>query len=89
MRDGTLERADAILWATGFRADICHLAPLHLRTASGGVRVENGWSTDEPRLFLIGYGPSLSTVGPTAPGATPCARSSPRSARFTPRVRPP
>lgn len=68
MPDGALDRADAILWATGFRADIRHLAPLHLRTASGGVRVENGRSIDEPRLFLIGYGPSQSTVGANRAG---------------------
>ncbi len=68
MPDGTLERADAILWATGFRPDIRHLAPLGLRTPSGGIRVEGGRSLDEPRLFLIGYGPSQSTVGANRAG---------------------
>lgn len=68
MPDGRLEGADAILWATGFRADIPHLAPLGLRTAAGGVRVANGRSVDEPRLFLIGYGPSQSTVGANRAG---------------------
>ncbi|MFS0714380.1 NAD(P)-binding domain-containing protein [Microbacterium sp. 2P01SA-2] len=68
MPDGRLERADAILWATGFRADIPHLAPLGLRTAAGGIRVANGRAIDEPRLFLIGYGPSQSTVGANRAG---------------------
>ncbi|MFK4113902.1 NAD(P)-binding domain-containing protein [Microbacterium sp. NPDC006705] len=68
MPDGGLERTDAILWATGFRADIPHLAPLGLRTAAGGIRVANGRSVDEPRLFLIGYGPSQSTVGANRAG---------------------
>ncbi len=68
MPDGTFEPADAILWATGFRADIAHLAPLGLRTAAGGIRVENGRALDEPRLFLIGYGPSQSTVGANRAG---------------------
>ncbi len=68
MPDGTLERADVILWATGFRADIAHLAPLGLRTAAGGIRVANGRAIDEPRLFLIGYGPSQSTVGANRAG---------------------
>ncbi|MCZ4067012.1 NAD(P)-binding domain-containing protein [Microbacterium sp. H37-C3] len=68
MPDGRLEGADAILWATGFRADIPHLAPLSLRTAAGGIRVANGRSVDEPRLFLIGYGPSQSTVGANRAG---------------------
>lgn len=63
MPDGSFEPADVILWATGFRADIAHLAPLGLRTPAGGIRVANGRSLDEPRLFLIGYGPSQSTVG--------------------------
>ncbi|MBF4562965.1 NAD(P)/FAD-dependent oxidoreductase [Microbacterium sp. VKM Ac-2870] len=68
MPDGTFEPADVILWATGFRADIAHLAPLGLRTAAGGVRVANGRALDEPRLFLIGYGPSQSTVGANRAG---------------------
>lgn len=66
--DGGFERVDAIVWATGFRAAISHLAPLKLRTPAGGVRVANGRSIDEPRLFLIGYGPSQSTVGANRAG---------------------
>ena len=68
MPDGSFEPADAILWATGFRPALDHLAPLRLRTPEGGVRVENGRSIDEPRLFLIGYGPSQSTVGANRAG---------------------
>lgn len=68
MPDGSFEPADVILWATGFRADIAHLAPLGLRTEAGGIRVANGRAIDEPRLFLIGYGPSQSTVGANRAG---------------------
>jgi cation diffusion facilitator CzcD-associated flavoprotein CzcO len=68
MPDGSFEPADAILWATGFRPALGHLAPLHLRTPDGGIRVANGRSIDEPRLFLIGYGPSQSTVGANRAG---------------------
>lgn len=68
MPDGSFEPADVILWATGFRADIAHLAPLGLRTAAGGIRVANGRALDDPRLFLIGYGPSQSTVGANRAG---------------------
>ncbi|WP_040167015.1 FAD-dependent oxidoreductase [Microbacterium gorillae] len=68
MPDGTLHAADVILWATGFRPAIAHLAPLGLRTPAGGLRVENGRSIDEPRLFLIGYGPSQSTIGANRAG---------------------
>lgn len=68
MPDGSFERADAILWATGFRAEIRHLAPLGVRTAEGGIRVERGRSIDEPRLFVIGYGSSQSTIGANRAG---------------------
>jgi cation diffusion facilitator CzcD-associated flavoprotein CzcO len=60
--------ADAVIWATGFRADLRHLAPLHLRTEAGGVVVEDGRSSAEPRLFLAGYGPQASTIGANRAG---------------------
>jgi hypothetical protein len=68
MPDGSFEPADVILWATGFRAELAHLAPLQLRTPERGLRVRNGRSLDEPRLFVIGYGPSQSTVGANRAG---------------------
>ena len=68
MPDGSFELADVILWATGFRAELTHLAPLGLRTPEGGIRVANGRSIDEPRLFVIGYGASQSTVGANRAG---------------------
>ncbi|MGC5048293.1 NAD(P)-binding domain-containing protein [Micrococcus porci] len=66
--DGRIEEVDVILWATGFRPAIRHLAPLGLRTPAGGIRAERGRATDEPHLFLIGYGPSQSTVGANRAG---------------------
>ncbi len=68
MPDGEFVAADAILWATGFRPALDHLSPLRLRTPEGGIRVADGRSIDEPRLFLIGYGPSQSTVGANRAG---------------------
>ncbi|MFE7844692.1 FAD-dependent oxidoreductase [Microbacterium sp. NPDC057407] len=68
MPDGTFVAADVILWATGFRPALDHLAPLRLRTSAGGIRVAQGRALDEPRLFLIGYGPSQSTVGANRAG---------------------
>jgi len=68
MPDGSFLAADVILWATGFRAAIDHLAPLRLRTPLGGIRVADSRAIDEPRLFLIGYGPSQSTVGANRAG---------------------
>ncbi|MBT2502774.1 NAD(P)-binding domain-containing protein [Curtobacterium sp. ISL-83] len=66
--EGEHVHADAIIWATGFRADLRHLAPLHLRTGSGGVAVVGGRAVDEPRLFLAGYGPQASTIGANRAG---------------------
>ncbi|WP_288833109.1 NAD(P)-binding domain-containing protein [uncultured Corynebacterium sp.] len=68
MPGGSFEPADVILWATGYRPALRHLAPLGLRTAAGGYRVAASRSLDEPRLFLIGYGPSQSTVGANRAG---------------------
>src|SRR5690606_8102832 len=34
--DGTFQRADVILWCTGFRSALDHLAPLMLRSPDGG-----------------------------------------------------
>lgn len=68
MPDGSLIAADVMLWATGFRPAVDHLAPLKLRTPAGGFRVADTRSLDEPRLFLIGYGPSQSTVGANRAG---------------------
>lgn len=68
MPDGSLVEADAILWATGFKPALGHLDALGLTTPAGGIRVERGRSLDDPRLFVIGYGPSQSTVGANRAG---------------------
>lgn len=61
--DGRQVRADVILWCTGFRAALDHLAPLQLREPGGGIRMDGTRSVREPRLHPIGYGPSASTIG--------------------------
>ncbi len=66
--DGTSMHADAILWATGFRAAIGHLAPLHLRAPGGGIRMDGTHVAGEPRIHLVGYGPSASTIGANRAG---------------------
>lgn len=60
--------ADVILWATGFRPAIDHLAPLRLRAPGGGIRVEDTRAVADPRVHLVGYGPSASTVGANRAG---------------------
>ncbi len=66
--DGRFVRADVILWATGFRAAVQHLAPLHLRGPGGGIRMDGTHVAGEPRVHLVGYGPSASTVGANRAG---------------------
>jgi cation diffusion facilitator CzcD-associated flavoprotein CzcO len=60
--------ADVVLWATGFRAALDHLAPLHLRTSGGGVVMDGTRVVAEPLLHLVGYGPSASTIGANRAG---------------------
>ncbi|MFE3166347.1 NAD(P)-binding domain-containing protein [Streptomyces sp. NPDC059224] len=66
--DGSRVEADVILWATGFRAALDHLTPLRLREPGGGIRVEGTRSVVDPRVHLVGYGPSASTIGANRAG---------------------
>lgn len=66
--DGTFTPVDAILWATGFKADLRHLDPLHLRNELGGIAMDGTRTAVEPRVHLIGFGPSQSTVGANRAG---------------------
>lgn len=64
--DGSSECVDVILWCTGFRSALDHLAPLHLRGEGGGIEMDGRLATrvaGEHRLHLVGYGPSASTIG--------------------------
>ncbi|MFB7743845.1 NAD(P)-binding domain-containing protein [Streptomyces sp. NPDC056132] len=66
--DGRSVEADVILWATGFRPVIDHLAPLRLREAGGGIRLEGTRAARDERVHLVGYGPSASTIGANRAG---------------------
>lgn len=67
--DGRELAADVILWATGFRAALDHLAPLRLREPGGGIRLDGTTRVaKDPRIHLIGYGPSASTIGANRAG---------------------
>ncbi|HEY6738450.1 MAG TPA: NAD(P)-binding domain-containing protein [Actinopolymorphaceae bacterium] len=68
--DGGYAHADAIVWATGYRPVIDHLAPLRLREPGGGIRLDGTRAVREPRLHLVGYGPSASTIGANRAGRT-------------------
>ncbi|WP_425860447.1 FAD-dependent oxidoreductase [Arthrobacter sp. TWP1-1] len=60
--------ADSILWATGFRAAMDHLAPLKLREPGGGIVMDGVKVAREPRLIMVGYGASASTLGANRAG---------------------
>jgi len=70
--DGSTLDVDVILWCTGFRSALDHLAPLQLREASGGITMTGRLATQvaaDPRIHLVGYGPSASTIGANRAGA--------------------
>jgi len=70
--DGSEAAVDVILWCTGFRSSLDHLAPLNLREPGGGIVMTGRLATQvarDPRVHLVGYGPSASTVGANRAGA--------------------
>lgn len=70
--DGTEQQADVILWCTGFRSSLDHLAPLMLREDTDGITMAGRLATEvkrNPRIHLVGYGPSASTIGANRAGA--------------------
>ena len=66
--DGSKTACDAIVWATGFRPSLSHLAGLGVVNERGGVAVDGTQVSGEPMLHLIGFGPSQSTVGANRAG---------------------
>jgi hypothetical protein len=70
--DGRELGVDVILWCTGFRSSLDHLAPLLPREPGGGITMNGRLATQvakEPRVHLVGYGPSASTIGANRAGA--------------------
>ena len=70
--DGTFLRVDVILWCTGFRSSLDHLAPLMLREPGSGITMTGKLATQvamDPRVHLVGYGPSASTICANRAGA--------------------
>lgn len=68
LADGGFLGVDVILWATGFRAELEHLAPLHLRGPGGGIAMTGTQVSADPRIHLVGYGASSSTIGANRAG---------------------
>ena len=69
--DGREQSFDVILWCTGFRSSLDHLAPLQLRNSEGGILMTGRLATQvaaDARIHLDGYGPSASTIGANRAG---------------------
>jgi len=70
-QDGNTMKVDVILWCTGFRSSLDHLMPLMIREPEGGIVMEGRLATKvakDPRIHLVGYGPSASTIGANRAG---------------------
>lgn len=65
---------DAIIWCTGFRPALDHLAALGVVEADGRVLVDGQRSIKEPRLWLAGYGDWCGPGSATLMGAARTAR---------------
>lgn len=72
--DGTETHLDVILWATGFRPELRHLQKLRLRNAGGGITMDGTATAQDPRIHLLGYGPSASTIGANRAGRAAVTR---------------
>ncbi|MGW3384127.1 ArsO family NAD(P)H-dependent flavin-containing monooxygenase [Streptomyces albogriseolus] len=77
--DGTRAPADAVIWCTGFRPALSHLAPLGLRGRRGHIATVGTRAVDEPRLHLLGYGDWTGPASATLIGVGRPARDAARA----------
>jgi cation diffusion facilitator CzcD-associated flavoprotein CzcO len=73
--DGRETDEDAVIWCTGFRAAIAHLAPLGVADERGRIDIRGTHSTAEPRLWLVGYGEWTGYASATIIGVGRSARA--------------
>lgn len=73
--DGTETAVDTVIWCTGFKPALEHLASLGLINDEGRVEVKGTCATQEPRLWLVGYGEWTGSASATLIGVTRTARS--------------
>ena len=76
--DGTRAGADAIIWCTGFRPALAHLAPLQLRGPRGHIATDGTRALGELRLHLLGYGDWTGPASATLIGVGRPAREAAR-----------
>ncbi|MEV5692539.1 ArsO family NAD(P)H-dependent flavin-containing monooxygenase [Micromonospora globbae] len=73
--DGAEQSCDAVIWCTGFRPNLTHLAPLLPGGRHGEVETEGTRSVDESRLYLLGYGDWTGPASATLVGAGRTAKA--------------
>ncbi|UWM49713.1 ArsO family NAD(P)H-dependent flavin-containing monooxygenase [Streptomyces carpaticus] len=76
--DGSYAGVDAVIWCTGFRPALAHLAPLNLRGARGHIPTDGTRALGEPRLHLLGYGDWTGPASATLIGVGRAARDAVR-----------
>ncbi|MFD7121860.1 ArsO family NAD(P)H-dependent flavin-containing monooxygenase [Streptomyces sp. NPDC059922] len=76
--DGTRAQTDTVLWCTGFRPALSHLAPLALRGPRGHIPTNGTRAVGEPRLHLLGYGDWTGPASATLIGVGRPARDAAR-----------
>jgi putative flavoprotein involved in K+ transport len=65
----------AIIWCTGFRPALNHLAPLQLSRTAGQLHMLGTQVVGEPRLHLLGYGDWTGPASATLIGVGRTARA--------------
>lgn len=73
--DGTGEEIDVVIWCTGFRPALDHLASLGLVEADGRVQVAGTRAAKVPNVWLVGYGDWTGAASATLVGVTRAART--------------
>jgi len=73
--DGTTSDVDAVIWATGFRPALAHLAPLGIIGEDGRVETNGTRSVALNRLWLVGYGEWTGFASATLIGVGRSARA--------------
>ncbi|MFK8907733.1 ArsO family NAD(P)H-dependent flavin-containing monooxygenase [Streptomyces sp. YS-3] len=77
--DGSRAAVDAVIWCTGFRPALSHLAPLGLRGPRGQIPTHGTRAVDESRLHLLGYGDWTGPASATLIGVGRPARDAARA----------
>ncbi|MBK4717652.1 NAD(P)/FAD-dependent oxidoreductase [Azospirillum sp. YIM DDC1] len=76
--DGTESAVDAVIWCTGFRPALDHVAALGIICPNGTVELDGTRSIRGPRLWFVGYGGWTGPASATLIGVGRSARETAR-----------